>query len=109
MSGIRKLSNQDRTRLSQKASEETKNRSSGDEGLEVVGDTLHDGESNASKSTNGDGGLSAVSIADVGDEEQGDDFAGGIDCVESAEDGALGVVEVASPLGEGLETVHHGT
>lgn len=109
MRRVRQLRDENRTRLRQKTSKETQDGSRGYERVQVLRHALHDGKDDARQGPNGHCSLSAVSIADVGDEEQGEEFSGGIDRIERAEEGALRLAEELAPLREGLEAVHHGS
>jgi hypothetical protein len=88
---------------------ETDEETSTDEHAEVLGGGLEDGTDQDDGSTEDDTSFAAETVSDVGGQRDGAEGTNGLNGVEETEIFWLGVSKVSLPMGDRLETVHHGT
>ena len=74
---------------------------------EVDADGLKDHAEHHNQASDNDTCPSAPEIRNIADYRDGAQRTDGHDAVEKTEKGAVRVVEIALPCGQGLETVHH--
>jgi len=106
---IGEFGNEERGSVGSEGETEPDEETSTNEHSDGLGSGLNASRGNHDTCTEEDGGAATETIREIRCEWVGSEGTNVLDGVEQTELSALGVVKVARPLGEGLETVHHGT
>jgi len=106
---MRNLSNEQRSRSEDDRISQPKQESRRNEHPEIAGTGLNAYSKQHDAASQDDTTLSTEPINQEGDEEQADQGPETHGCIEQPECRAFGMVEIFLPVGEGLETIHHGS